>query len=65
MPRPPETPRVPMLFGPERGPDLPASQFHQAALSLQLFSLSPFTIFPHLEGLVLISAIYPLTTQPN
>ena len=30
-----------------------------------LFSLSPFTIFPHLEGLVLISAIYPLTTQPN
>lgn len=47
------------------GPHLPASLFHQAALSLQLFSLSPFTIFPHLEGLVLISAIYPLTTQPN
>lgn len=46
-------------------PHLPASRFHQAALPLQLFSLSPFTIFPHLEGLVLISAIYPLTTQPN
>ena len=46
------------------GPHLPASRFHQAALSLQLFS-SPFTIFPHLEGLVLISAIYPLTTQLN
>lgn len=32
---------------------------------MQLFFLPPFTIFAHLEGLVLISVISPLTTQPN
>lgn len=29
------------------------------------FSLSPFTVFAHLEGLVLISVISPLIMQPN
>ena len=61
----PQTPPVPALLRPEGGPHLPACRFHQAALSLQLFSLSPFTIFAHLEGLVLIGVISPLTTQPN
>lgn len=42
----------------------PAPHWHRAVLSQQLFP-SPVTIFTHLEGLVLISVIFPLTTQPN
>lgn len=42
-----------------RPPKRPILSFHQGAPSRQLFSLPPFTIFAHLEGLVLISVISP------